>query len=505
MGFLDLDELEQDSKNVMIVTHPLHAVISESVKAAYLNLLVFACLLDDEELVELELDYGRQRAISLDLTMAAYNDAVTTVRELKGPKERKEFLLEMLSLFNERSTAMFLLCDMAYVMALNGVLSKEACQFLNSIYRLLLQSSKCPDHPLRADDVRFLSDYRPFLAPGKTGDANEVVHAYRLSEYDFPADLISFFSPDIKPIILKGGICEERLLRIVSGVFELDSELTLTDHTKVVFKDAEIRFGPQGQITLKGNRYRFENCIFKTNPNAPVDKDRQAEEESDLVLCCKTTPLGTELDCTPTFIYYASSVAQLDVCSCQFHGNYVRKAITGNMDAHNRRGARVSIEKSSFHSLKATGFQSSIVEALTLDCQTSTFVDCSAVYLIYASEVTVKGCQLDSCEVEEAFFASCRRGFCLDVTFVKFTNCSSSDALVAHNTLLGGCLSKDDRYVFQKYCAVKTKYQRLLDNDDSKSSWYHSEDAHYDGESMTEAEYQVALEGELRKNESDEA
>ena len=357
MAFLDLDEIEQDSKDANIVSHPLKDKLAESEKAAYINAIVFAGLADDDTLSDIELEYGRTRALSLGLNADDFDEAVKTVQSLNGPKERKEFLFEMLAAFTDRTVAMYVLCDMAQAMASDGDLTDDACKFLDSLYRLLLKSDKKPDNPLTPADQKFLSAYRPFLAPGKTADASEVVQKRRLEGYEFPAGLVQFFSHDLKPVQLQGGETGPGEFRIVGGVYRLDEALTISACTHLVLHDAEIVLGSKGVINLCGNRIDIENCSFRTlDTDGPVDD--------------------------PYMI--RAKLSHLNFKNCKFHGRDKRAAVSqeGNLTLVACDGCHLLSKLPIFSCQQKLCFENTTLT----DCSTS----CSAPIIGY--EVYMRDC-----------------------------------------------------------------------------------------------------------------
>lgn len=408
MAFLDLDEIEQDSKDANIVPHPLKDKLAESEKAAYINAIVFAGLADDDTLSDIELEYGRTRALSLGLNADDFDEAVKTVQSLDGPKERKEFLFEMLAAFTDRTVAMYVLCDMAQAMASDGDLTDDAVKFLDSLYRLLLKSDKKPDNPLTPADQKFLTDYRPYLAPGKTADASEVVREYCGMSYELPAGLVDFFTPDLKPIELKGGSTPAGEFRIVGCRFTLDETLTVESNTKLILRDAEIDFGANGLLVLKGMRVDIENCTFKgtAKPKSAYDHPWMIE---------------------------ADDVAHLSFTNCIFDGGNFRCAIR---NCSRSESGVLSITGGEFSSLK-NDYKHILVTSRKLECRKVIWRDCTTGEHAYALVSCLGGifedCEFGWCNAKwDLFVNSVCSG--LRVSHCLFSDCKcSSDKLVGTN------------------------------------------------------------------------
>ena len=396
MAFLDLDEIEQDSKDANIIPHPLKDKLAESEKAAYINAIVFAGLADDDTLSDIELEYGRTRALSLGLNADDFDEAVKTVQSLNGPKERKEFLFEMLTAFTDRTVAMYVLCDMAQAMASDGDLTDDANKFLDSLYRLLLKSDKKPDNPLAPADQKFLADYRPFLAPGKTADASEVVREYCGMSYELPAGLVDFFTPDLKPIELKGGSTPAGEFRIVGCRFTLDETLTVESNTKLILRDAEIDFGANGLLVLKGMRVDIENCTFKgtAKPKDPYEHPWMIE---------------------------ADDVAYLSFTNCIFDGGDFRCAIK---DDGRLKECRLVITGGEFRSLRSDWNE--IVAALgckKVECRKVIWKECTnnddsdcRDETIISGTLALTDCVFQDCNANSLFWS-------VEVTHCKFVGC----------------------------------------------------------------------------------
>lgn len=395
MSFLDLDEIEQDSKDANIIPHPLRDKMKSSEKASYVNAIVFAGLADDETQSDIELEYGRARALSLGLNADDFDEAVKTVQSLNGPKERKEFLFEMLAAFTDRMVAMYVLCDMAQAMASDGDLTDDACKFLDSLYRLLLKSDRKPDNPLTPADQKFLTDYRPFLAPGKTADASEVVREYCGMSYDLPAGLIAFFTPDLKPIELKGGSTPVGEFRIVGCRFTLDETLTVESNTKLILRDAEIDFGSNGLLVLKGMRVDVENCTFKGTA-----KPKEAYDHPWMI--------------------EADDVAYLSFTNCIFDGGNYRCAIYD--DGGRLEKKRLLITDGEFRFLRSD--YRNLVEVCNckVECRKVILKECTNNNdsnlggCIICGELVLTDCVFECCNAYRLFWP-------IEVTHCKFVGC----------------------------------------------------------------------------------
>lgn len=396
--FLDFDALEQDSKDANIIPHPLRDKLSESAKASYIRMIVFAGLADDETLSDIELEYGRTRALSLGLNADEFDEAVKTVQSLGGQQERMKFLREMLTAFTDRAVAMYVLCDMAQAMASDGELTENASKFLDSLYRLLLKSDKKPDNPLTSADQKFLTDYRPFLAPGKTADATEVVREYYGMSYELPAGLVDFFTPDLKPIELKGGSTPAGEFRIVGCRFTLDEKLTVESNTKLILRDSEIDFGANGLLVLEGMRVDIENCTFKgmAEPKDPYEHPWMIE---------------------------AHGVAYLSFTNCIFDGGNFRCAIEDD-GGHSEKRSLV-ITGGGFRSLKsgcryiisAINTKVECRKVVWKGCTNDVESDIMDNMIIGGGDAVFVDCVFEDCNAYRLFFGP------IEVTHCKFVGC----------------------------------------------------------------------------------
>lgn len=395
MAFLDLDEIEQDSKDANIVPHPLKDKLAESEKAAYINAIVFAGLADDDTLSDIELEYGRTRALSLGLNADDFDEAVKTVQSLNGPKERKEFLFEMLTAFTDRTVAMYVLCDMAQAMASDGDLTDDACKFLDSLYRLLLKSDKKPDNPLTPADQKFLSAYRPFLAPRKTADASEVVQKAAQGEFDFPVGLVDFFSPDLKPLRLEGGETKSGEFSVVGGKYRLDELLTISSGTKLVMHDAEIEMGPRGCIVVLGSNVVIKKCRFVAKEASEYD------------------------------VMFKSKSKNLQFVDCRFDGGNGRGAVVGDDTS-----CDLEFKNCEFNALFSESAVIWVRKFSILKCLACKFTDCRSAdgSLIGGCQIDFSRCDFNDCvaknslvQVTTEYKIDTRR-----VCLCAFVNCSAS-------------------------------------------------------------------------------
>ena len=261
MAFIDLEKFTQDAEDEGIVPHPLKDVLPDSKKMAYLRGLVFAGFVDDEKFQEAERKLVRARALSLDMTVADFEEAERFVRGLDD-SARGAVLKEILAEFkDDRAVSLFFASDLALAMAADGDLTPDAVNFLEGVYGHL--------HLVIAD-CKFLAEYRVFLAPGRMADAGELVHRVTQANFDLPDGFVRFFTPDLKPIQLKGGECQAHGLSICSAKFRIDEELIVPKSTTLVMRDAEIFFGRQGKLTLSGSKIEIRNCKF-TVPNTTAE------------------------------------------------------------------------------------------------------------------------------------------------------------------------------------------------------------------------------------------
>ena len=295
MAFIDLEELKQDAEDEGIVPHPLKDVLSASKKAAYIKGIVFAGFVDDDKLQNDEEKFSRARALSLDMSEAEFKEALADVKAL--PEEgRSAFLKEVLGEFkDDRAASFYFVSDLALAMASDGDLTPDAVSFLESVYSLLKLS------PL---DIKFLSDYRVFLAPGRMAEAGELVHRVTQEHFDLPDGFVRFFTPELNPITLKAGECQSHALNICSAKFQLDGELIIPKSTTLVMKDAEIRFGRAGKLTLSGSKIEIRNCRFVVPSKTSEGSDQSA-----------------------THFICGKDLASLELTGCTFDGAMERGAV----------------------------------------------------------------------------------------------------------------------------------------------------------------------------------
>lgn len=295
MAFIDLDELKQDAEDEGIVPHPLKDVLPASKKTAYVQGIIFAGFVDDDNLQQAEQKFVRARALSLDMPEAEFKEALDAVKGL--PEDgRSAFLKEVLGEFKDDRTASFyFVSDLALAMASDGDLTPGAVNFLEYVYSLLRLSDV---------DCKFLADYRVFLVPGRMADAGELVHKATQEKFDLPDGFVRFFTPELNPIPLKGGECQAHLLSICSAKFQLDEELVIPKSTTLVMSDAEIFFGRAGKLTLSGSKIEIRNCRFVV-PN----KTAEGADQSVTHFIC-----GKDL-------------ASLELTGCTFDGAMERGAV----------------------------------------------------------------------------------------------------------------------------------------------------------------------------------
>lgn len=262
MSFIDLDELKQDAEDEGIVPHPLKDVLSASKKTAYVQGIIFAGFVDDERLQQAEEKFARTRALSLDMTEAEFKDSLEVVKSLSDAKARSAFLKEVLGEFkDDRTTSFYFVSDLALTMVSDNDLTPDAVSFLESVYSLLNLSSS---------DVKFLAEYRVYLAPGRMADAGALVHKAKQEDFDLPEKFVQFFTPNLNPISLNGGVCQSRTLYICSSKFQLDEELIIPKDTTLVMKDAEIFFGKSGKLTISGYKIEITNCRFNVSSKTAI-------------------------------------------------------------------------------------------------------------------------------------------------------------------------------------------------------------------------------------------
>lgn len=462
--FLDFDALEQDSKDANIIPHPLRDKLSESAKASYIRMIVFAGLADDETLSDIELEYGRTRALSLGLNADDFDDAVKTVQSLNGQQERMKFLREMLTAFTDRAVAMYVLCDMAQAMASDGELTDNASKFLDSLYRLLLKSENKPDNPLSSADQKFLADYRPFLAPGKTADASEVVQAAAQSDFDFPAGLVTYFTPELKAVALDGGVRSERKYSICAGKFSLETELTIGKDTEFVLRDAEITFGPKARLVLSGAKIVIENCKFLAAESKTTD---ETPDWFALISC--------------------NDLTECEFKDCTFNGGKIRTAIVTN-------STRLNFTNCKFSEFKVSDKKSNnavIFSSSTVICRGCDFSQCHCVHegdrssaLIRANSFDLTRCNFTDCSSDRDLFRWYGYNHSFRFEKCKLTRCFASGAVVQNYYSSTYCSETDG---FGECRIVDSEYSTLLRNGEYRTNAQMEIN-------LTEDEFQKALE-----------
>lgn len=462
--FLDFDALESDSKDANIIPHPLRDKLSESEKASYIRVIVFAGLADDDTLSDIELEYGRTRALSLGLNADEFDEAVKTVQSLGGQQERMKFLREMLTAFTDRAVAMYVLCDMAQAMVSDGELTDNASKFLDSLYRLLLKSENKPDNPLSSADQKFLADYRPFLAPGKTADASEIVQAAAQNDFDFPSGLVTYFTPELKAVALEGGVRAERKYSICAGKFSLETELTIGKDTEFVLRDAEITFGPKARLVLSGAKIVIENCKFIAAESKTTDE----------------TPSWFEM-------INCNELTECEFKTCTFNGGKIRTAIATD-------STRLNFTNCKFSEFKVSDKKSDnavILSWSTVTCRGCDFSQCHCVHegdrsnaLIKASSFELTHCNFTDCSSDRDLFRWYGYNHSFRFEKCKLTRCFASGAVVGYYADSTGCQSWDG---FFECRIVDSKYYKLVEG--SYSCYNYTAQIN-----LTEDEFQKALE-----------
>ncbi|MBQ6008248.1 MAG: hypothetical protein IJL17_06905 [Kiritimatiellae bacterium] len=359
MAFIDLEELKQDAEDEGIVPHPLKDVLSASKKAAYIKGIVFAGFVDDDRLQNDEEKFSRARALSLDMSEAEFKEALADVKAL--PKEgRSAFLKEVLGEFkDDRAASFYFVSDLALAMASDGDLTPGAVSFLESVYSLLKLS------PI---DIKFLSDYRVFLAPGRMAEAGELLHKATQDKFDLPDGFVRFFTPELNPIPLKAGECQSHALNICSAKFQLDGELIIPKSTTLVMKDAEIRFGRAGKLTLSGSKIEIRNCRFVVPSKTAEGSDQSA-----------------------THFICGKDLASLELTGCTFDGAMERGAVETD--------GTLIIKECVFCNLKSEEPTVSAKEQFT--CTLSEFKNCQCTKHAIVSvnqNVSVTICRFERCK-----------------------------------------------------------------------------------------------------------
>lgn len=260
MAFLDLKKTKQRGEDAIIEPHPLKGKLSTSVATSYLNAIVFAGLVDDEELSDIEFKYGRMRALSLGMTSADFDDAVKTVRTLKSDDDKQDFLGDMLASFSDRDVALYVTCDMARAMMSDGALTEDATAFLDAVYDMLR---------LSAEDKKFLVAYREAVDSAHDlahdDKAQSVIQRFCNAEFSFPDAFVDFFASSLNaaPVPLEDVRRSEKEFSVCKGKYTLDSELIVRKGTKLTLQDAEIIFRNQNaRLVLSGGTIEIENCRF---------------------------------------------------------------------------------------------------------------------------------------------------------------------------------------------------------------------------------------------------
>lgn len=290
---------------------------------------------------------------------------------------------------------MYVLCDMAQAMASDGDLTDDACKFLDSLYRLLLKSDKKPDNPLTPADQKFLSAYRPFLAPRKTADASEVVQKAAQGEFDFPVGLVDFFSPDLKPLRLEGGETKSGEFSVVGGKYRLDELLTISSGTKLVMHDAEIEMGPRGCIVVLGSNVVIKKCRFVAKEASEYD------------------------------VMFKSKSKNLQFVDCRFDGGNGRGAVVGDDTS-----CDLEFKNCEFNALFSESAVIWVRKFSILKCLACKFTDCRSAdgSLIGGCQIDFSRCDFNDCvaknslvQVTTEYKIDTRR-----VCLCAFVNCSAS-------------------------------------------------------------------------------
>ena len=359
MAFIDLEELKQDAEDEGIVQHPLKDVLSASKKAAYVKGIVFAGFVDDDKLQNDEEKFARARALSLDMPEVDFKEALADVKSL-SPEARSAFLKEVLGEFkDDRAASFYFVSDLALAMASDGDLTPDAVNFLESVYSLLRLSDA---------DCNFLSEYRVFLAPGRMAEAGALVHRVTQEHFDLPDGFVRFFTPDLNPITLKTGECLSHVLNICSAEFQLEGELIIPKTTTLVMKDAEIRFGRAGKLTLSGSKIEIRNCRFVVPSKTAEGSDQSA-----------------------THFICGKDLASLELSGCTFDGAMERGAVATD--------GTLIIKECVFCNLKSEEPTVSAKEQFT--CTLSEFKNCQCTKHAIISvnqNVSVTICRFERCK-----------------------------------------------------------------------------------------------------------
>lgn len=427
MAFLDLKKTKQRGEDAIIEPHPLKGKLSTSVATSYLNAIVFAGLVDDEEFSDIEFKYGRMRALSLGMTSTDFDDAVKTVRTLKSDDDKQDFLGDMLASFSDRDVALYVTCDMARAMMSDGALTEDATTFLDAVYDMLR---------LSAEDKKFLVAYREAVDSAHDlaydDKSRSVIQRFCNAEFPFPDAFVDFFASTLNsaPVPLEDVRHSEKEFSVCKGTYTLDSELIVRKGTKLTLRDAEILFRNQNaRLVLSGGTIEIENCRFLA-------------QGTDGLECPKSTPM---IQC--------DALTKCVFRKCTFDGALERRAVYAGM-------TDLTFEECVFTNLKT--YDGNIIHSdRCVTCTSCSFKHNSCPRghrLLHAADFTLTKCEVIDCWTSGSLFCWCGEyGHNFKFESCVLRDCSANEHVV-------GCFkssfSIESKWGFFECCFVHVWYGR---------------------------------------------
>ena len=293
---------------------------------------------------------------------------------MKTNPEKIAFVRESVASLSDRDTAMWLYCDMAAVMSIEGALPGDAETFLSGMAKFM---------KIAREDLDFLNDFSTVLSEEKKPEAATVLFKYT-QQFPLPEGLVRHFIPKLEPVRLPGGKLPLGENNFCDGRFIIDSPIIVGTGSKLLVKNAEIEFGINGWIENEDGEVEFADSKLTA-------RAEQGEPES-----------------TENYSLYLihSTAAVISFSGCSFDGAMTRAAIS--------QQHLLKIHSCSFSNF--TG-QINIGDDYSLSCNG----------VIYGRDIDCSDCCFDHCRSNQSFMA----GDKISISRSKFLHCTAEDCIIA--------------------------------------------------------------------------
>ena len=373
MVFLDMENFSQAAEDSTVVPHPLAEKLSLEAKTSYLGMVIFAALAAYGTINPAEKKAIRATGLSLQLGETDINESIETISGLKTNPEKISFVRESAASLSDRDTAMWLYCDMAAVMSIEGALPGDAETFLSGIAKFM---------KIARVDLDFLNDFSGFLPEEKKPEAATILFKYTQQQFPLPEGLVRHFIPELDPVRLPGGKLPLGENRFCDGRFIIDSPIIVGTGSKLLVKNAEIEFGINGWIENEDGEVEF------------ADSKLTARAE-------QAAPESTE---KYSLFLIRSTAAVISFSGCSFDGAMTRAAIDQQYLLK-------------IHSCKFSNFTNQPTDSVDP-------ISCRCV--IYGKDIYCSDCCFDHCRSSLSFI----KGEMISISRSKFLHCTAVDCII---------------------------------------------------------------------------